>query len=299
MNVRSLVRIVTFAQLSRIGEDDVEPASRALRRQAPVRTSDPEGAHWTLANLALNQGRPTEAGEAVEAFREFGTPREVLWNHVLNALLGEGDSTLAVNAVGILLPATTGPRAPGRRGRAELNTDLCVLGLWHAQRAEWAIVQRAVARMRVPGAAEDVVPAWPPAEVCAAVVEAAVAVGEKRADARSAVARADSLVTLGWFAMAPLNLVLTRLWEAVGDLPRALGAVRRFEYDDPVGAAYLATRLRVEGRLAALAGDRQAAVRAYTHYLGLVNQPEFRVQPLVKQVRQELARLVGEAPAER
>jgi hypothetical protein len=85
----------------------------------------------------------------------------------------------------------------------------------------------------------------------------------------------------------------------VGDLPRALGAVRRFEYDDPVGAAYLATRLRVEGRLAALAGDRQAAVRAYTHYLGLVNQPEFRVQPLVKQVRQELARLVGEAPAER
>jgi hypothetical protein len=95
--------------------------------------------------------------------------------------------------------------------------------------------------------------------------------------------------------MAPVNLILARLWEAEGDLPRALGTVRRFEYDDPVGASYLTTRLRTEGRLAALAGDRDAAVRAYTHYLKLVNQPEPRVQPLVAQVREELARLVGEA----
>jgi hypothetical protein len=35
-------------------------------------------------------------------------------------------------------------------------------------------------------------------------------------------------------------------------------------------------------------------VRAYTHYLALVTRPEPRVQPLVTQVREELARLVGE-----
>jgi tetratricopeptide (TPR) repeat protein len=295
MNVRSLTRIVAFAELSGIGEEDVEPASVALRQQVRLRTADPEGAHWTLAGLALNQGRPSEAREAVEATGEFGTARQVLWNHVLNALLGEGDSTIAVNAAARLLSATTGPPVRSSAGRAELNTDLCVLGLWSAQRAEWGIVQRALARMREPGIPEDVVPSWPPSQVCAAVIEAAMAVGRKRADARPALTRADSLVRLGWFSMAPVNLILARLWEAEGDLPRALGTVRRFEYDDPVGASYLTTRLRTEGRLAALAGDRDAAVRAYTHYLKLVNQPEPRVQPLVAQVREELARLVGEA----
>jgi hypothetical protein len=295
MNVRSLTRIVAFAELSGIGEEDVEPASVALRQQVRLRTADPEGAHWTLAGLALNQGRPSEAREAVEATGEFGSARQVLWNHVLNALLGEGDSTIAVNAAARLLSATTGPPVRSSTGRAELNTDLCVLGLWSAQRAEWGIVQRALARMREPGIPEDVVPSWPPSQVCAAVIEAAMAVGRKRADARPALTRADSLVRLGWFSMAPVNLILARLWEAEGDLPRALGTVRRFEYDDPVGASYLTTRLRTEGRLAALAGDRDAAVRAYTHYLKLVNQPEPRVQPLVAQVREELARLVGEA----
>ncbi len=60
-----------------------------------------------------------------------------------------------------------------------------------------------------------------------------IAVGRRRTDAKPVLARADSLVGQGWFAIAPLNLVLARLWEAEGDLPRALEAVRRFEYDDP------------------------------------------------------------------
>jgi serine/threonine-protein kinase len=296
MSVRSLTRILAFAELSAIGLEDVEPAGAALRRKASARTTDPEGAHWVLADLALNQGRPTEAREAVEATREFGPVHPALWNHVMYALLGEGDSTVAVDAVRRLLPAIRGPPAQSPAGRAELNMDLCYLGLWYVQRSEWGAAQRAVARIREPGIPEQVVPAWPPGEVCAAAIEAAVAVGRRRADARAALTRADSLVSAGWFAIAPLNLILARLWEAEGDLPRALGAVRRLEYDDPNGPAFLATRLRTEGRLAALAGDRDAAVRAYTHYLALVNRPEPRVQPLVEQVREELARLVGEGP---
>jgi tetratricopeptide (TPR) repeat protein len=294
MNVRSLARIVAFAQLSGIGGEDVDPASIALRRQTPVRTADPEGAHWALASLELNQGLPSAARDAVEAIREFGTAHEVLWNHVLNALLSEGDSTAAANAVERLRPAIDGPLPVSPLGRAEMNTDLCVLGLWHTQRREWEIAQKALVRMREFGVHEDVVPAWPPSYICAAVVEAALAVGRNRSEAQPVLARADSLVRLGWFAMAPLNLVLTRLWEINGDLTRALAAVRRFEYDDPVGAAYLATRLRMEGRLATLAGDRKTPVEAYTRYLALVNRPEPKVQPLVAEVRQELAKLVGE-----
>jgi eukaryotic-like serine/threonine-protein kinase len=293
MNIRSLTRIVALAQLSGIGLEDVEPAATALRREARLRTDDPEGAHWTLAGLALNQGRPSEAREAVEATGEFGTARQVLWNHVLNALLGEGDSAAAANAVRDLL---RGIRATPAKptDRAELNVDLCMLGLWQVHRTEWESARRMMARMLEPGVVAEVVPAWAPSQVCAAVIDASIAVGRKRTNARPALARADSLVSVGWFTSAPLNLILARLWEAEGDLPRALRAVRRSEYDDPTGPAYLGTRLRTEGRIAALAGDRGAAVRAYTHYLKLVNRPEPRVQPLVADVRKELARLVGE-----
>jgi tetratricopeptide (TPR) repeat protein len=294
MNVRSLTRLVAFAQLSGIGLEDVEPAATALRQEASLRTADPEGAHWTLAGLALNQGRPSEAREAVDATGEFGAARQVLWNHVLNALLGEGDSATAMNAVRDLSGGIRATTAPMAAGRAELNVDLCVLGLWQVQRTEWESAQRMMERMLEPGAEEEVVPAWAPSQVCAAVIDASIAVGRKRTNARPVLARADSLVSVGWFASAPLNLILARLWEAEGDLPRALRAVRRCEYDDPAGPAYLGTRLRTEGRVAALAGDRDAAVRAYTHYLKLVNRPEPRIQPLVAEVRQELARLVGE-----
>ena len=152
----------------------------------------------------------------------------------------------------------------------------------------------ALARIREPGVEEEVVPAWPPSQVCAAVLEAVLAVGQGRTDAGGTLARADSLVRAGWWAMGRMNLILAQLWEAEGEVAQALAAVRRREYDDPDGLNYLATCLRTEGRLAALAGDRDGAVRAYTHYLALVNRPEPRVQPVVMQVREELARLVGE-----
>jgi hypothetical protein len=227
---------------------------------------------------------------------EFGSAHEVLWTQVLNALLEEGDSTAAVSAARLLQSGTAGAPKPDPLARALRNVDLCMLGLWYAQRTEWTEAQRALARLREPGVEEQVFPAWPPSQVCAAVVEASEAVGRGRADAGIALARADSLVRAGWIATMHLNLILARLWEAQGDVSRALAAVRRRMYDDPEGPSYLATGLRMEGRLAALAGDRDGAVRAYTHYLALVNRPEPRVQPLVAQVREELARLVGEVP---
>jgi hypothetical protein len=52
---------------------------------------------------------------------------------------------------------------------------------------------------------------------------------------------------------------------------------------------------REEGRLAALVGDREAAIKAYTHYLALRYQPEPSVKPEVDRVRAELAQLVGES----
>ena len=57
----------------------------------------------------------------------------------------------------------------------------------------------------------------------------------------------------------------------------------------------LTPRLREMGRLAALAGDREAAVRAYRHYLAIRTDPDPALIPQRDSVRAELAALTGES----
>ena len=59
-------------------------------------------------------------------------------------------------------------------------------------------------------------------------------------------------------------------------------------------AWFFSAYLREQGRLAALTGDTERAIRAYSHYLKLRSDPEPEVLPEVEAVRAELARLVGE-----
>jgi len=91
----------------------------------------------------------------------------------------------------------------------------------------------------------------------------------------------------------PGNLIISRLFEQRGDLPRALAAIRRRLWElarSPMQVTYH----REEGRLAALNGDREGAIRAYRRYLALRSGAEPRLQPLVAQVRSELAALERE-----
>ena len=109
------------------------------------------------------------------------------------------------------------------------------------------------------------------------------------------VARLDSLVARGadgWWGEG-WNLVLARLLETQGNLPRALATVRRREYGLRT-PRYLSTYLREEGRLAALAGDTAGAIGAYQHYLALRSDPEPPLRAERDSVRAEVARLVGE-----
>jgi len=89
------------------------------------------------------------------------------------------------------------------------------------------------------------------------------------------------------------NVMVGGLLEELGEPELALAAVRRrfYYWGAPT---YLSTQLREEGRLAALTGDREGAIRAYTHYLELRSDPEPEVLPEVMAVRAEMARVVGE-----
>jgi len=84
-----------------------------------------------------------------------------------------------------------------------------------------------------------------------------------------------------------LLFIVAGLFEELGEPERALEVVWR-------GFSFFSTMLREEGRLAALTGDRERAILAYSHYLNLRSVPEPEVLPEVEAVRAELARLVGE-----
>jgi eukaryotic-like serine/threonine-protein kinase len=92
------------------------------------------------------------------------------------------------------------------------------------------------------------------------------------------------------------NLIAARLFEQQGDLPRALAAIRRRVFDLTSSRFYAlyVTYNREEGRLAALNGDREGAVRAYRRYLALRSGAEPRLQPQVARVRSELQALEQE-----
>lgn len=56
---------------------------------------------------------------------------------------------------------------------------------------------------------------------------------------------------------------------------------------------YLAEHVRAEGRLAAPAGDIDAAASAYRHYLALRTNPDSLIRSEVESVRSELQKLTG------
>ncbi|MGI9037797.1 MAG: hypothetical protein ACR2GQ_02945 [Gemmatimonadota bacterium] len=114
---------------------------------------------------------------------------------------------------------------------------------------------------------------------CAILLEAIVAVVGNRPDAGYRLAALDSAFVTGPDAafsevVAPGNLAAARLFELRDDPARALAAVRRRVVDIDGTHLLLAPSLRAEGRLAAMVGHTETAIRAYQYYLALRTDPE-------------------------
>ena len=123
-------------------------------------------------------------------------------------------------------------------------------------------------------------------------LEAWASVARKSSDASVVVQRADSAVR-GWQTNNQIySLVLGRAWFELGQFDRALTAIRR-RY---IGLGFptvngFAEALRLEGKIAAKAGDRPGAILAYERYLLLRHNPEPVMQPQRDSVVAELAAL--------
>jgi serine/threonine-protein kinase len=253
--------------------------------------ADRQQAAFRRAMFALDAGRPSEA---------LRLGRKAPFTPVLRvqaALAWDGDSADGANAVRQLGTPDIPPPAASK-DRVNYAVELFTLAQYHLGFGRPSVARRVTSRLAKLPVPQDSMWLNRTPQTLTWILEAQLASWDHYATAATLLARADSALQSdaeGTRIDALGNLVVARLWEANGDVPRALAAVRRRIY----GLGYppfLATMLREEGRLAELAGDRTGAIEAYTRYLALRSDPEPSLQPEVERVRAELARLVGEKP---
>jgi Tfp pilus assembly protein PilF len=294
MATASLVRIVQASQESGVALGDADHAAEVLRG----RVGTVEGS-LILAALALNRGRPATHSRMIATLRD---PAQAERDHlslrvqVASALFGDGDTTTATKAFAELARHAGASLARDSAARDQQMLDICLVELWRLGHHEMGTVDQAIHRLRAPAGADDSAEPSMAGATCALILEAVLASNGRGADAVQAFDRLDSILVAGVLPPYPIpaNLILAQVRSSL-DPRRALDAVRRrgrwttVPLDD-----YLSTYLREEGRLAALAGDREGAVRAYQHYLALRSTPEPSLAPEVTQVRATLANLIKE-----
>ena len=284
----------TMAYMSQLDAVDLDRAQRIA--DAAVQNARAQGDRFAALvsahDLALNRGRPSAAIVANTRTRDVAVAntRMYLRERVRDALYWDGDSTAAAAAVRELERTAFG-LTPGKPvERFGQIVDLCNVELWRAEHDDERTLSTSIAQLRRAAASGE--QGAPFANACATLLDAVAATNANRADAGAAVTRLDSLLRTGpgGFVQDAGNLILARIKERRGDVPGALAAVRRREtfLTRPL---YLSTFLREEGRLAALAGEHDAAIDAYRHYLTLRAAPEPPLKSEVEFVRDELAKI--------
>jgi tetratricopeptide (TPR) repeat protein len=295
--------MVQHAVVEGVGVADAKRATDSLIGRSG--TDDARsGAHHVAAEFALLQGQPSRALRHRRAGASVSSDRELADRNLgvlllRDAMLGDGDTAAAIAAVPKVERMARQPITGDSATRSFVRSAIRVLEPWRLSRGDTSQVRASIEMlreiMRMPG----VVPSLE-METEIAVIEAMFATVGRHSDLRAKAVRLDSLmratdysrVHTGRYTVAAV--VAARALEAAGDLPGALAAARRRHMWNDISSPYLAAQLREEGRLAALAGDLEGAIRAYRHYLALRADREASVAAQVAAVRGELRRLERE-----
>ncbi len=288
MSDAGLRALAMTAMYDGLPDEDAARALALLRARA-ARASERLDALAGEHALLLNAGRVDSAFDATEEMEDVAPgPQLHLRLRVTDALYSVGEAAAADLAERVLMDPGAPVGNPG--GRAVMPAGMCVAEQWRIEEGRLATAPRSIARLREQGLARD---ASTEPQACALLLEAMLAVSQRRGDAVRAVERVDSLLRTGAVSAemrAYASLAVSRLYRALGETEAALAAVRRRSYLRG-WPTYLARHLREEGMLAAERGDRAGALRAYRHYLMLRVSPDARVEPQVDSVRAELARV--------
>jgi len=300
-DVHQLANLVQIAHYDGIAVEDARFAVEAAWGRA---VTDDERSIALASGIAaaLNEGRPAAADSTARAARIYDTPEAPNWSlhmRILSALYWQGDSGSASAAASLLDDAK---RTPGKQSSGSQPwhlVDRCMAQLWRSKVHGAKDIEATVRRVWAGSGSADLAYRE---KVCAALLDLNSARGDEREAEMRKFERLDSLILErgeGGLLVGALthgaDLELARWWLTQGDFARALRAVRRRAYWAG-DIALLSTTLREEARIAALAGDRAGAIRAYQHYLALRFEPEPSQRADVEQARSDLASLVGETP---
>jgi tetratricopeptide (TPR) repeat protein/TolB-like protein len=290
----SLWRIIGYAQTLGIGMEDARRAVGEIRSR-PASQAELETNIQVLEPYAINTGQPglhsailAEAGlqGGIAAGSAVLLPGADYW---------DADSTAAAQVAEQLARYGLETAAAGTSPIG--LTDACLLGLWYLNRDDLSAVRRTLTVIGEMANGTDPVVRVLSGD-CRDALESLLlsrdgTIGLPVAIARLEEAlRAMPLTEWGTYVYgAPLLLELSRLYELEGDYDGALATIRRRRHGWSSEPMFLSTFLREEGRLAARAGDRESAIRAYRHYLTLRESPEPRLIGEVEEVRVALAEL--------
>jgi len=288
LGARSLDRIQWASQVDGVALDDADSAMAVLLRRAASREERRRALY--IANvLALNRGRPGESLRLYDAKMALERVPNISYaQRVLQGLYWDGDSAAAVRAVRWLERSTRVGVGDGgsRPERLRWVLDQFSIAQWRLWHGDTSGVARTLDLLRQMERREPAMNLGLRADVIETVRAAVLHTPE----APALVDHLDSLTLRGCCDTQPfLPLIVARLRERAGDTVGALRAVRRGRWLLP--PQHLSTYLREEGRLAALAGDREGTVRAYRHYLALRANPEPAWRADADRVRRELGRL--------
>ncbi|MGQ0562476.1 MAG: hypothetical protein ACT443_11445 [Gemmatimonadota bacterium] len=275
LDTPTLDRIALVSQMDAVRIDDADAANA----ERIARINGPQDQHTTMHRahmLALNRGRPAQALRFTTLKREAESTNDFKWGFAIrDALFWDGDRTAAEEAVRGFEAELRELRKAQKYRRAPILS----LALWRISHGDTTGVAAAIRDIRNE-----------PALAQAQMLDVLLAMAIRRADLPAALLKLDSIALLGCCSFPHfINLVSARAHEQQGDRKGALAAIRRGYWLYP--PEYLSTYLREEGRLAALLGERAAAVRAYKHYLALRSKVEPSLSGEVNRVRRELARL--------
>jgi hypothetical protein len=246
----------------------------------------------------LDLGRPTDAMKYLNASKDSALDFNALIIAVRDATMGEIPDQQGLDAAKILSQYEKKPDAPDSAGRAIQRALVRVMEPWRIAHGDTTGTRRSIQRLRL--FAKDAPNAPVTAELEIAFTEMLYADAAHSPNLRRSVEKVDSLILaldVSDLARAPTSRLAqqtifgARVFEKLGDPARALTLASRYVVWFTESVPYLGLQLREQGRLAARAGDRKRAIRAYEHYLRMRAAAEPAVKSQIDSVRRELAQI--------
>lgn len=270
MTENNLHRMLGMAQFASLGLADADLVLQELLTRPAV--------EWVPFNYAVARGRDDLVQRAIEKAPERWKPAMT----ITYAMFAGGDTARAkaeIRAAEALVAQPSSPAVTADQ-RDDRGAGLHYgIGIWRFSRGlPYNISEETRRALRQSGGAAG-----------AALLDAMTATVSGAPDARTKLAAVDSFVYAGWDNFE-LLLLVAQLHERHGDRDGALKILRSRPMHW-VRVGVLTTFLKEEGRLAAQLGDREGAIRAYTHYLKLRSNPSPQFLAERDWVRAQLAKL--------